>query len=162
MAPLGQLPANSLSRKREVGECDCLGSAKAGQLALASLGLGPGPPSGPGARVGCQLVSRAKLEGVGMGGLPLSPAPGHLGRDQGLRSPGSSLSQLAGDPPGPTGRCPAVGTAWHLSYRRGALPPGHGACLPPSLQAQLGGGKGPDRFLQKRANPGPHQDVPGS
>lgn len=91
--------------------------------------------------------------GWGEPGLPLSPAPGHLGRDQGLRSPGSSLSQLAGDPPGPTGRYPAVGTAWHLSYRRVTLPPGHGACLPPSLQAQLGGGKGPDRFLQKRAKP---------
>lgn len=101
--------------------------------------------------------------GWGEPGLPLSPAPGHLSSNQGPRSPGSSLSQLAGDPPGPTGHYPAVGTAWHLSYKGvAALPPGHRACLPPSLQPQLGGGKGPDRsFSRKGQNPGPHQHFPG-
>lgn len=54
---------------------------------------------------------------------------------------------------GPTGRHLAVGTTWHLSFRGPALPPGCPACLPLSIQAQLGGGRGP----AARATPSPEK-----
>lgn len=96
---MARLPGPATSKdsqqQGEAEEWDCPGSAKAGQLALVSLGPGSGTASGPRASVG---ESRAKLVGVEMRGARAapSPAPGHLGRDQGPRSPGPSLSQLAG------------------------------------------------------------------
>lgn len=89
-----------------------------------------------------------------------SPAPGHLGRDQGPRSPGPSLSQLAGS----HYPLPCCGNGLESVFQGTALPPGYRACPPPShrLSWEEGRGLGPNcSFSRKGQNPGPHQHFPG-
>lgn len=143
VAPPGRPPARRCGSQREAGEWACLGSAEAGQLALDSLGQRPRITDVPGVRAGAPPVPRAKWRGrsVGEQGLPLSPAPGRPGRDQGPRHPGPSLSQPAGDPLAAT-------LLWgHLASvsQRGSPAP--------SIQAQLGAASGP----AARAAPSPEK-----
>lgn len=155
VAPPGRPPARRCGSQREAGEWACLGSAEAGQLALDSLGQRPRITDVPGVRAGAPPVPRAKWRGrsVGEQGLPLSPAPGRPGRDQGPRHPGPSLSQPAGDPLAATllwgapGICLSEGQPCPLhtgSAGRGKRPGG------PSCS-----------FSRKGKNPGPGQRLPG-
>ena len=127
---------------------------EAGQPALASLGLGPGPNSVHRAAGRERHWYQGKAgEGgdVGEPGLPL-PQPGPLRQRPGAQEARASLSQLAG---GPLAILPCCGSCWASVFLRGSLSP--------LIQTQLlGGGSCPiSSFSRKGKNPEPSQCLPG-
>lgn len=94
----GQLPARSPGSRSVARSVTTWAQPKLGSWLQLPWDR-PWTSGAPEVRPGGSPMSRAKLEGMEMGepGLPLSRAPGHLGREQGPRNPGQSLSQPAGD-----------------------------------------------------------------
>lgn len=82
--PQGKPRGQSLGSKREAQEYDCLGLARAGQPALASLGPGPGPVGVPGAARARSFLE-GKLKRAGLKGSQGCPSSQPQAQDRAVR-----------------------------------------------------------------------------